>query len=584
MESGPASRSTRDGATSVAFTNATLIDGTGAAPRTGITVLVAEGRVAGIFPTGSRSLPANARVVNVAGKFLLPGFIDAHVHITYPFITRPRQDSILTFLFHGGVTAVRDLAGDAVALSALKNTARAPSVGWPQVYYSAVMAGAEFMRTDRRLTPVAHGLTSGEAPWLRAIKDSTDILLAIQVARWTGATGIKLYAELPASLVVKLSEEAHRQGLKVWSHSAIVPARPSDAVASGVDVLSHGDVLVLEGNDTMPATLAGYNSARRYAAVPVESQAITTLLEHMVRRGTMLEPTLYQNSRYGAFVQKDTARRALWPLAEWSYALTRRAQGLGVRVVAGTDLMGWPATDSLPYIHDEMELLVTKAGFTPLQALTSATLNGARSIGIEHDYGTASVGKIASFVILRSDPTVDIRNTRTVDLIVKEGVIHQRAWPAALSSQSLERAPLDSTRIIARSGVQPAGTTAAPQSEIWKEVVARNRAMEQAAGSGSMLGVARTYSDDSRIIGAGGRAIASGRTAIDAYWSAIRDAKTWQLDVIEVGGSRDMPYQLGRSTLVLRSERGERSVVTNFLIIWKRNASGTLEVYLHHYN
>ena len=417
--------------TSVAFTNATLIDGSGAAPRRGITVLVTDGRVSGIFPSGSGLLPENARVVDLSGKYLLPGLIDAHVHITYPFTTRPRQDSILTFLFNGGVTAVRDMAGDVVALSALRNTARASAVAWPQIYYSVIMAGAEFLRTDRRTVPVAHGMTPGEAPWLRAINDSTDIQLAIEVARWTGATAIKLYAELPASLVAKLSEEAHRQGLKVWSHSSIIPARPSDAVAAGVDVLSHADVVVLEGNDTMPATLAGYSSARRYAAVPVESQAITRLLEQMARRGTMLEPTLYVISRSGARVKQDTARRALWPLDEWSYALTRRARELGVPVVAGTDLMGWPATDTLPYIHDEMELLVTKAGFTPLQAITSATLNGARSIGIEADYGTVTVGKVASFVILRSDPTADIRNTRTVDVIVKEGAIHKRVWPAA---------------------------------------------------------------------------------------------------------------------------------------------------------
>ncbi|MBC7790561.1 MAG: amidohydrolase family protein [Anaerolineae bacterium] len=436
VEPQPSASSAPNRVLPLAFTNVTLIDGSGSPPRTGTTVIVSGGRVSGIFATGSRALPENARVVDLAGKFLLPGFIDAHVHITYPFTTRPRQDSILTFLFHGGITSVRDMAGDVVALSALKQTARAPSAAWPQIYYSVIMAGAEFLRTDRRTVPVAHGMTPGEAPWLRAINDSTDIPLAIEVARWTGATAIKLYAELPASLVAKLSDEAHRQGLKVWSHSAIIPARPSDAVAAGVDVLSHGDVMVLEGNDTMPATLAGWNSARRYAAVPVESPAITRLLEQMARRGTILEPTLYVIRRSGARMRQDTTRRALWPMEDWSYALTRRAQGLGVPVVAGTDLMGWPATDSLPYIHDEMELLVSKAGFSPLQAITAATLNGARSIGIEKDYGTVAVGKVADFVILRSDPTVDIRNTRTVDLIVKEGEVHNRTWPGALSSQA----------------------------------------------------------------------------------------------------------------------------------------------------
>src|SRR5688500_10431694 len=204
----------------------TVIDGTGAPPAAHRTVVVEGGRVAAVYAAGTRVAPAHADVRRLAGHFVTPGLIDAHVHVTSPFATRPRQDSILALLFRGGVTTVRDMAGDAVALSALAAEGRDPRSPTPRIYYSAVFASAAFFRTDRRAAPAAHGLTPGEAPWLRAVDDSTDLARAVEVARWAGATGVKLYTGLPARLVERVAAEAHRQGLRVWGHASIIPASP----------------------------------------------------------------------------------------------------------------------------------------------------------------------------------------------------------------------------------------------------------------------------------------------------------------------------------------------------------------------
>jgi imidazolonepropionase-like amidohydrolase len=436
------------------LTGATVIDGTGRAPMPNATVVVAGGTIAAVFPAGTRPMPPGARVVHLGGRYIVPGLIDSHVHVTYPFTTAPRQDSILKLLFQGGVTAVRDLAGDAVALRELARAAAEPGAPWPRIHYSALFASDSFLMADGRVEPISHGMTLGQAPWARAIGVRTDVRLAVEVAKWTGATGIKIYAGLPRDVVRALADEAHRQQMMVWAHSSVLPALPSDVVAVGVDVLSHADVLVLDAETDRPLATRDYGRARRYDRFPVTSEPITRLLEAMKSRGTILDATLYvttaQHRRFGA----DTTRRHLWPMAEWTYAVTRRAHQMGIRVAAGTDLMGQPGTDSLPFLHDELELLVTRAGFSPMDAIVAATLRGAEALGTAERYGTVEPGKIADLVVLRADPLADIRNSRTITHIVKAGRVHERSWPGTLERDRVIE-PQRESRVERRSGSRP---------------------------------------------------------------------------------------------------------------------------------
>jgi hypothetical protein len=74
-----------------------------------------------------------------------------------------------------------------------------------------------------------------------------------------------------------------------------------------------------------------------------------------------------------------------------------------------------------------------------------------------------------------------------------------------------------------------------------------------------------------------------GRAAIDAYWTGLRNPRSWKLDVIEVGGHRDNPYQIGRSTLVTGGPSGDRTSVVEFLVIWRRQPSGVLRMAVDYY-
>ena len=133
------------------------------------------------------------------------------------------------------------------------------------------------------------------------------------------------------------------------------------------------------------------------------------------------------------------------------------------------------------------------------------------------------------------------------------------------------------------------GQSAAPAAStsndgIRREVEAVNRAMEEAFNRGDLVGVARFYADDARIMGPRGEIVQS-RERLDRYWAGIRNMnpRSWKLDVIEVGGSRDEPWQLGRSTLVTGTAGQEQSSITDFIVLWRRQADGQLRIYIDLY-
>jgi uncharacterized protein (TIGR02246 family) len=122
----------------------------------------------------------------------------------------------------------------------------------------------------------------------------------------------------------------------------------------------------------------------------------------------------------------------------------------------------------------------------------------------------------------------------------------------------------------------------AQKPDLRAEIQAVNDSMVAAFNTGNMLSVARFYTDDARVDGERGEVV-QGRAAIDKYWSGIRNAKSWKLEVIEVGGHRDHPYQIGRSTLVQSGPQGERTSVVEFLGIWRRDAKGGLRLAVDYY-
>ena len=123
----------------------------------------------------------------------------------------------------------------------------------------------------------------------------------------------------------------------------------------------------------------------------------------------------------------------------------------------------------------------------------------------------------------------------------------------------------------------------AQSSALRQEIDSLNRAMEQAFAKGDMMAVSRFYADDAKLMGPRGSDV-SGRAAVDRYWSGIKGAKSWKLEVLEVGGDRNTAYQVGRSTLVTTGAAGDQTSVSRFVVIWKRQSDGRLRIALDFYH
>jgi len=405
-------QASRDSASRVVLVGVTVFDGSGQQARPNQSVVIQGERIAAIFPTGSQPLPAGATTYNLTGRYLIPGLIDSHVHVaTDPSgeDSRVRSERRLRRALLGGVTAVRDMAGDVRALASLQRDALLGEIPSPDIYYAALFAGPLFF-ADPRTHDASRGLVAGQVPWMRAITDTTDLHQAVAEARGTGATAIKLYADLSGELARRVTTEAHAQGLMVWAHAALRPARPIEVVEAGVDAVSHANLVAL-----------AMDSARRAAALnapasqplDLEDAGLDTLFSAMIQRHTIFEPTLL------VFADR-------FPVLRLAGAIARGAHRRGVTIIAGTDTLGAAGADSptLPSLHRELELLVTLGGLSPAEALESATRDAAAVLGAQSIRGTIEVGKLADLVVLRSDPLRDIRNTRSIQLVMKRGRVY----------------------------------------------------------------------------------------------------------------------------------------------------------------
>jgi len=407
------------------YSGVTLIDGTGAPPRERMAIVVGDGHIEKIVPmTQLAALRAQAnyktaQIVDLHGDYALPGLIDSHVHLaTDPDPAYER--AILRRDIYSGVTTVRDMAGDTRVLSDLARSTLLNKIEGPNIYYAALMAGPQFFH-DPRTIAAAQGATPGAVPWMQAMTDDTDIPLAVARAQGTGATALKLYADMPAPLVTKITAEAHRQHMLVWVHAAIFPARPLEEADAGVDVMSHACMLAYQVSDAMPPEY------HHRASVQEEKFANGTapldpLFAQMKSRGIILDATLYV---YDAMWRERGTGPAPYCTLALAQKIAGAAHSAGIDISTGTDDDGdWHAL--YPSLFDEIGLLVHTAGFTSLEAIRAATLIGARTVGREKEMGTLQTGKRANMVFLAKNPLADIANLRSVVLTVKDGAQYWR--------------------------------------------------------------------------------------------------------------------------------------------------------------
>ncbi len=397
----------------VVYLGATLIDGDPTAVRKAMAVVTRGDRIVSVAPADGFHPESTWQTVDVGGKFVIPGLINTHVHLA----TEADPPAARTYLrreLFSGVTTVRDMAGDSRLLVELKREAEFDEIVAPDIFFVALFAGPDFF-ADPRTHQAARGRTAGEVPWMRAITRDTDLRQAVAEARGTGASAIKIYADLPAELVSAITLEAHRQNMLVWAHATVFPARPSEVVDAGVDVISHSCLL---GYEISEPAVPAYQHRVPVATVATlkANPKLEALMTHIRQRGTILDATAY------VF---DSNPSPSCPAGAEDY-LTRLAYKAGIPISVGTD--DDPGGKSaFSEMDDEVAVLVKNVGMSTADVIRSATIIGARTLHLEKELGTIEAGKSADFVVLDKNPLDDIDNIRAVATVVKHGIPHQRS-------------------------------------------------------------------------------------------------------------------------------------------------------------
>ncbi len=376
--------------------DATLVDGTGAEPRKGVTVSVRGGRITAI----SERAPAptdGIRQINLDGRYLLPGLIDGHAHIESPAAALRALQS--------GVTTARVLGDTYLQAIGTRDLVRAGHVPGPELLVSPGHIRPKPGVAFYMVYPQFGATIDGELRGPDRIAEATRALIA------KGADVIKVGASERAGL-------ANADPRKPELTEDEMRAAVTEAAKKGLYVAAHAHAREGAAN----AVRAGVRSIEHGTWVDDKT------LAEMKRRGTFFVPTLAVMSPL-ADAQGNSADEVALQLRTQSMmgplrAAVRKAHRLGVVVAAATD-GSYAEKDDTGRIRiaHEIAMLREHAGFTPLESITAATQNGARALGIESRTGTVGVGLEADLVVYDGDPLADSKTFFEPRLVISDGRI-----------------------------------------------------------------------------------------------------------------------------------------------------------------
>jgi imidazolonepropionase-like amidohydrolase len=415
----------------IVLTNARVIDGTGAAARENQSLVLRNGEIAEVGDAAGIKSPEGAVTLDLAGKTVIPGLVMVHEHLYYPTggsVYAQLGASFVRLYLAGGVTTMRTGGNvNGVMDIKMKGEIEAGRQAGP-----AIDATAPYLNGPNSFLQM-HGL-----------RDPSDARKQVEYWADMGATSFKAYMNITRAQLGAAIEEAHRRGIKVTGHLCSVTY--AEAAELGIDNLEHAffaatDFVADKKPDECPGQGRGQQTI---AALDENSESFKALVAKLVAKKVALTSTLTVFETFTPSRPKPPGLDVLVaPLreqyertfervsqnAQSNYSklfpngmkLERAFARAGGMLIAGTDPTG--SGGVIPGFSNQRQVeLLVEAGFSPLEAIQIATLNGAKYLGRDRRIGTITAGKQADLVVIAGNPAANIADIRNVETVFKQGV------------------------------------------------------------------------------------------------------------------------------------------------------------------
>ncbi|HLJ85701.1 MAG TPA: amidohydrolase family protein [Candidatus Angelobacter sp.] len=410
-----------------------VVDGTGGAARTDQTIVISGGKIAAIGNSGAVQIPAGANRVDFSGFSALPGLVGMHDHLFYPAgaVYRDMTTSFPRLYLAAGVTSIRTTGNlEPYVDLELKKAIDSGKVAGPKIN-----ATGPYLDGQGTFVAQSHQLSGPE-----------DARKTVDYWVYEGARSFKAYMFITREELKAAVKAAHAHGVKVTGHLCSIGFR--EAAELGIDDLEHGlavdtEFLASKKPNVCPNTREALAAA---AALETDSEPIRTTIRELVSHHVAVTSTLPVFEQFVASrpdvpkkvldLMTDDARKAYqgnrsriaeakdssWPaMFQKEMQFERAFVKAGGKLLAGLDPTGIGGIVAGFGDQREVELLV-EAGFTPLEAIKIATLNGAEFLGEADHVGSLAVGKQADIAIVHGDPSTNIQDIENVEVVFKDGV------------------------------------------------------------------------------------------------------------------------------------------------------------------
>jgi imidazolonepropionase-like amidohydrolase len=420
----------------------TLIDGTGRNPITDAVVVIEGSKIKAVGTKGRVSYPSNARIVNTAGKTILPGLIDSHIHL---------REHMPPMFSHYGITTVADTNNYTDWTIASREAVKTGKMKGPRLFVSGTAAAGDSEEAGppekrRPFGEYIHTSSDGSASPSVALRTTDEARAYARSVLAKHVDMLKVDLDISLDQLRVIIEEANKAGVPVVGHSQNI----RKAAEVGLKYMEHTDTLgraVLE-------QMGGAAKLKEGGANPerlMDPSLIGPIAQYLAKQGVFVNPTMFARWRPSTPHDREWATEAVELIKDpnlafvpanvresWTRVARREPDTEGYKkvaeflqkfiqaggkVVPGTDAGIVPGLS----LHYEMQMLV-EAGIPPMKVIQGATLWGAESFGQGKSLGSIEPGKLADITVIEGNPLNNISATKNIRIVIQDGKVLDTAY------------------------------------------------------------------------------------------------------------------------------------------------------------